>query len=168
MLVKCRYAHCKHESRELDKEDAVLNGKSSYYHKDCFEEMNNIKEVIDIYAKNVDDNPNYSLLQRTVKNLVYKNKLSSEFVLFATKYAVQRGWLKHELGLNYIVKDDKIKSEYEKYEQSKIRKEYEEKLKQTNNVDNGQSFTYKPTHKKSITDLVSKIDSVVNMGTKDK
>lgn len=152
--VKCRYAHCKHESRELNKEDAVLSGKSTYYHKDCYEEMSNIKEAIDVYFKGVDEHPNFTVLQRTIRNLVYKKGFSSDFVLFAMKYAVQRGWLKHEAGLNYIVKDDEVKRAYEKQEQSKLRKEYEEKTEQNTEANKGQDFVYKPRHKKTITDLI--------------
>ena len=97
--VKCRYAHCKHQNRELLKEDAVLSGKASYYHADCFEESENIKKIIDVYCRLVDKHPVFTQLRRTIQDLIQKNDIDSAYLLFATEYASRRGWLKHIPGL---------------------------------------------------------------------
>ena len=34
-IVKCRYSHCKHDTKEIPKDEAYKNG-NAYYHKDCY------------------------------------------------------------------------------------------------------------------------------------
>lgn len=150
-VVKCRYSHCKHNSKELNKDDAVLVGKSTYYHKDCYREMQDMKNVVDLYYNYVDKHPNYSLLQKTIRRLVYEYKCPSGYLVYAVRYAIEKGWLKHELGITYIVKDDKIKDAYKKYINSKIQKQY---YKVTDEQNKGTEFVYKSQPKKSLSDLL--------------
>ena len=54
----CKYSHCLHSNREIEKEKAVRVG-SSYYHSDCFKTKEDIKEIVDLeeatkrFSKNI-------------------------------------------------------------------------------------------------------------------
>ena len=77
-IVKCRYSHCLHESKELNAEDAVKVGKSAYYHKDCCQTKENIAEIADTFVKRVDKNVAYPLLTKTINNIVFNKKVDSD------------------------------------------------------------------------------------------
>ena len=41
----CKYSHCLHSNREIEKEKAVRVG-NAYYHSDCFKTKEDIKEIV--------------------------------------------------------------------------------------------------------------------------
>lgn len=43
--VKCRYSHCLHDSAELQKEDAICEGRK-YYHKDCYQTKKTLRALL--------------------------------------------------------------------------------------------------------------------------
>lgn len=179
-MVICRYKNCKHESKELPKDEAFCNG-NAYYHKDCWREKQEIdakrkaendrkrkkiedrKEIIDLYFRNVDNHPMYTVLQRDINYLLDKCNCPSDYLLFAARYAIDRGWWKHEHGIMYIARNDEIKEAYKKHLDKigadKVRRE----MKENNTVKNrGISFTHKATIKKDITDLVMNNGTMTN------
>ncbi len=112
-VFKCRWSHCKHGG-EVRLDDAVKDG-SSYYHKDCYEEKQNIQKIMDLYVERVDPNPIFSLLRKTVNDLVFKDGFGADYTLFALKYCLDNGWkVKHVPGLRYVVRDDKAKAAWER------------------------------------------------------
>lgn len=112
-VFKCRWSHCKHGG-EVRLDDAVKDG-SSYYHKDCYEEKQNIQKIMDLYVERVDPNPIFSLLRKTVNDLVFKDGFGADYTLFALKYCLDNGWkIKHIPGLRYVVRDDKAKAAWER------------------------------------------------------
>lgn len=112
-VFKCRWSHCKHGG-EVRLDDAVKDG-SSYYHKDCYEEKQNIQKIMDLYVERVDPNPIFSLLRKTVNDLVFKDGFGADYTLFALKYCLDNGWkIKHVPGLRYVVRDDKAKAAWER------------------------------------------------------
>lgn len=152
MKVKCRYSNCKHESRELQKEDAVLSGRTTYYHKDCYEEMSLIKEIIDVYCNKVESDPVFTHLSKTVKDLVVNKGVDPHYLLFALNYAADNNFIHHIPGLRYIAKDEEIWKEYQK----RITKQYieSEKQKQKQYIENkNRTFTYVNPKQKSVANL---------------
>ena len=112
-VFKCRWSHCKHGG-EVRLDDAVKDG-SSYYHKDCYEEKQNIKRIMDLYVERVDPKPIFSLLRKTVNDLVFKDGFGADYTLFALRYCLDNGWnIKHIPALRYVVRDDKAKAAWER------------------------------------------------------
>lgn len=148
-IVKCRYSHCLHESKELNAEDAVKVGKSAYYHKDCCQTKENIAEIADIFVKRVDKNVAYPLLTKTINNIVFNKKVDSDFLLFALKYHLDHGRpLNYPQGMYYILSNEDMKKDYMIMQSKKIRKEQESMntIVEENKLET--SFAYK-TKKKS-------------------
>ena len=104
--VRCRYSHCKHSERELNKADAVRCG-NTYYHADCYHEKETIDKILDTYVKLVDPHPVFGALRKIVSNLIYKQGVNADFILFALKRAAQEHRINHPPGLYYVVKDQK-------------------------------------------------------------
>ena len=102
--VKCRYSHCKHGGM-VRTEEAVRDG-NMYYHRDCYEEKNNIQQIIDVYVKRVDPKPIFTELRKTINDLIYKDGYASDYFLFALNYCLDHGWnLRHVPGLRYAVRN---------------------------------------------------------------
>lgn len=102
--MKCRYGHCKHESKEIDSEDAVRIG-NSYYHPDCYHEKETIDMIIDTWVNEVDPHPVFAALCKIIRNMIYNQGVNADFLLFALRRATARHRISHPPGLYYIVKD---------------------------------------------------------------
>lgn len=149
--VQCRYKYCKHESREVDRDEAVHVG-NSYYHEDCFKESRTIDKIIETYTERVDKNPVYTHLRKTINTIVYKNKVDAEFLLFALEYATQHKMIKHVPGLFYIVKNKDIQKAWDKKKTTEFMRAEKEKEQQP--VENEtRRFTYHVPKKSVISDL---------------
>ena len=112
--VKCKYSHCKHENREVLREESVSSG-NLYYHKDCYQEKETMKKCIDIYVKYFEDKPIFTQLRNVIDDIVYKKGYDAEYLLFALKYgALHRKPIKHPPGIYYLIKDDSIAKEWNK------------------------------------------------------
>ena len=85
--VSCKYSSCLHDSKELNKEEAVKSG-NSYYHSDCFKTKEDIKKIIDLFKNHINPNPVYSQLQSVIKNIVFTKGLGSDFLLFVLQYYI--------------------------------------------------------------------------------
>lgn len=111
--MQCRFKYCDHESKEIKGNDYVKIGKA-YYHKDCYEKKENVKKIIDYYSNNVETNPVYSLLTKTVNDLVFKNGVDSKYLLFALRYAHEHRMINHVPGLRYLPNNQAILKEWNK------------------------------------------------------
>lgn len=129
--MKCRWSHCKHGG-EVNKSEAVKEG-SSYYHPECYAERKAINEIIRIYHEKVDAHPVESYLRGTINDLIYKQDVSAEFLLFALQFCIDHGWSLHTPGgLRYVAKDVTAKKTWVKMkDQETLRKLKDE----TTNID---------------------------------
>lgn len=150
--VKCRYKYCKHGSRDLDRNEAVLIGKSTYYHKDCFKESRTIDKIIDTFATRVEPDPVFAALRKIVNNIVIKDKVDAEYLLFALNFAADHKMIKHPPGLYYIAKNDRIKKEWNKLKTAEFMREEKNKKQQYINSTT-REFNYKPPKQKTISSM---------------
>lgn len=112
-FVKCRYAHCKHES-ELIKRDEAVKAGALFYHNDCYEEKQMLHEIERYYIDNFEFQPIIAQLRKTINNIVFTRKCEPAFLLYAMKYAKANHIpVKHPAGLYYLIKDDDIKSQWD-------------------------------------------------------
>ena len=149
--VQCRYKYCKHESREMNRDEAVHVG-NSYYHEDCFKESRTIDKIIETYTERVDKNPVYTHLRKTINTIVYKNKVDAEFLLFALEYAAQHKMIKHVPGLFYIVKSKDIQKAWDKKKTAEyMRSEKSKPQEYVNNTT--REFTFKAPKQKTVASL---------------
>ncbi len=111
--MKCRWNHCR-LGGEVDKDNAKVVGKQ-YFHPECFEERENINEVIKLYTEKVDASPIMAQLRKAINDIIYKDGVDSAFLLFAFRYCLDNGWKFHSpFGLRYISKDVKVKIAWDK------------------------------------------------------
>lgn len=142
-FLKCRYKYCKHESREIPREDAILSGKSTFYHKDCFEEIENKKKIVDLFHEKINPNSPFPQIQRTITDIIHNKGISAEFLLFGLQYYINNKIpLNYPPGLYYVVANKDVKKAFNK---SKLKNDY--KFEVTGDV--GTEFKYEP-HKKSL------------------
>jgi hypothetical protein len=138
--VKCTYSNCNHDDKELPINEAVLVGKSSYYHRDCHKQSEEIKQIIDLFKTYIDPLVVYSQLKSVINNILFQKFVSSEYLLFALNYAINNKInLKHAMGLHYIIGYKNIQEAYKKLKAESI------KYSITNNINmqNDVEFTYK-------------------------
>lgn len=146
--MKCRYSHCLHSDREVSVEEAVLTGKSTYYHKDCYLYQQTIKEVRDFFIKNINTNAVYAQLNHVINDIVFNKGNEPELILFGMKYYMSHNMnLKYPQGLYYVVQNVEIQKKYEEYKRRQNRETVI--IEPENNT-----FTYKPHKSKSVADLV--------------
>lgn len=149
--VKCKYSFCLHESRELNKDEAVKIG-NQYFHKDCLQTKNEIKEIIDLFVKHINPNPVYSQLQATIKNIVFTQGLGSQFLLFGLKYYISNKIpLNYPQGLYYVIQNKDVKAEFEKYKAKEIKKA---QIKAVVTQETEKEFEFKPTKQRGFADIL--------------
>ena len=113
-MPKCRYSHCKHEGVPVNKEDGVCVGKS-YYHIDCYQEKELLREIERYYIENFDSNPIMGALRKVINTIVFSQGKTPEFLMFALRYAKSnRIPLTHEAGIYYVVRDKEIINSWNK------------------------------------------------------
>ena len=118
---KCRYSHCLHDDRTLLKSEAVRVG-NQYYHKDCYEEIKTIREIVDYFAKECNPDVVLPALRKAINNIVHpkdKPGISPERLLFQVKHFCTHGhMIRHPGGLYYAIQD---RASYEAYEEYKAK-----------------------------------------------
>lgn len=117
--MKCRWKHCKFGG-EVDKDKAVKVG-IAYFHPECYAERESIQKIIDVWHEKVDAYPMESMLRKMVNDLVLKQNVNAEFLLFALNYCLDNGWnLRHPAGLKAVSKDDKAHKAWDKIQNKKL------------------------------------------------
>lgn len=120
-IVKCRSSHCLHESKELLKEDAVNPKKGFFYHKDCYQTQEEIKEIIDLFSKKINPNVVFSQLRHVINIIVYDKGIGSELLLFGLKYYIQNNIkLNYPMGLYYVVQNKSVIDAFHDYKAKRI------------------------------------------------
>lgn len=104
----CRWCVCK------DTGDELIEYGGKWYHEKCYKNSRNLIVINDIWCKTIDDKADYSSIARIVKDLVRKDNIDSDFLVFAVKYGAANKILKHPPGLRYLVKDYKIQKAFDK------------------------------------------------------
>ena len=113
-IVKCRYAHCLHESKDVNTEEAVHVG-NMYYHQDCFQVKEDINKIVELFAMKVNPNVVYPVLKRTVNNIVFGKGVASDFLLFGLNYYIKKKIpLNYPAGLYYVIQNKDVQKEYDK------------------------------------------------------
>ena len=147
-IVSCKYSSCLHETKELNKEDAVKSG-NSYYHSDCFKTKEDIKQIIDLFKNHINPNPVYSQLQSVIKNIVFTKGLGSDFLLFGLKYYIEHKIpLNYPQGLYYVIQNKNVVDAYNKEKVKNIKKNVEI----TDETES--SFTHVPVKNNGFADIL--------------
>ena len=148
-IVKCRSSHCLHKSKELLREEAVSPTKSVFYHRDCYQTQEDIKEIIDIFYKQINPNVVFSQLRHVINIIVYDRGVSSELLLFGLKYYIQnRKTLNYPQGLYYVIQNKEMINAFNKYKVSHSA----QKIQITEDSD--ETFQHIPAKSKGFADIL--------------
>lgn len=139
--MKCRYGHCKHDSKDIPDGEAVHVG-NAYYHQDCYREKQSIDDIIAVWCERVDDKPIYGELRGVINNLIFKTGYPAEKVLWYLRWATTHGiGIKHPPGLYWLMKNEKIAKAWEDAQKKTIADNWEFELA---NTEAPSGFEYKP------------------------
>lgn len=123
--VICKYANCLHNDREIEKENAVKSG-SAYYHKDCLQTRDDIKEIIRLFKEHINPNPVYAQLQSVIKNIIFIKGIQSDFLLFGLRYYIEHKIpLNYPQGLYYVIQNKDVANAYNKSKIKDVKKSVE-------------------------------------------
>ena len=169
-LVRCRYTKCDklHDSKELNKEDAVMGGKSSYYHPDCYHMLTTINYIRDRFIQEVNPlitSQQIGTLVATINNIVFSKGFDVDCLAFILDYYIKfkPGALQMPQGLYYIIQDREAMSAWKKYQEQKAHEEIKKELEEINKNDVGEigsweipssDFKYKPQKPRSFADIL--------------
>lgn len=111
-VKKCNYSHCKHTSKEiLINEEDYIEENNRYYHVDCKHEKDTRAEIIDFWYRNIDADVVFNQLSKILDRMIYKENIDPDFILWALKK--KHEFLHYPPGLVYLIKDKKLKKEFE-------------------------------------------------------
>lgn len=120
-LKNCTYKHCRCQSKEIPIGTEIEVG-SRYYHPQCFNESENIKEIKQLYFDNISNTVVQGMLGKIINDIIYGKNVDSEYFLFAIKFAINKKIkINNPCGLHYIIDNKQIKDEWSKIQTSKIR-----------------------------------------------
>lgn len=148
ITVICKYSHCLHSNREIEKEKAVRVG-NAYYHSDCFKTKEDIKEIVNLFKTHINPNPVYAQLQSVIKNIVFVKGVQSDFLLFGLRYYIEHKIpLHYPQGLYYVIQNKDVANAYNKAKTKEIKKSIEI-TEQTET-----EFKFVPTKNKGFADII--------------
>lgn len=138
---KCGYGHCAHKDGKVDHGEAVKIG-NRYWHKDCYEISELIKEIEQDYIDNVSSTVVVSYLRKVINDIVFGKKLENKgvdkpksnleaarYLSFCLKYSIEHNLkLSHVPGLYYIIDNSKIRKAWDKECELKVQKEMKEDM----------------------------------------
>ena len=144
----CKYSHCLHDNREIEKRKAIRVG-NSYYHSDCFKTKEDIKEIVNLFKAHINANPVYAQLQSVINNIIFVKKVQSDFLLFGLRYYVEHKIpLHYPQGLYYVIQNKDVANAYNKTKAKEIKKSVEI-TEQTET-----EFKFVPTKNKGFSDII--------------
>lgn len=151
-LFKCRYSRCLYDDKDIQPEDDYCEN-NAHYHKKCFEYKTLINEIGQYYYENISNTVVYSLLMRTIHNIVFKKGIEPKYLMFALQYAKKQGVkINSPLFLHYIIDDARIKKAYTEEKNNHRPKINADDI----SVSEEQVFSYKPKAKKGFGDVIKK------------
>ena len=134
-MVNCRYPKCRnlHETTQLLKSEATQGGKNSYYHPDCYNTMQTVNRIRDLFVKEI--NPQMvgrqiGALVSIVNSMIFTKEIEPEYILFALQYYIKYkpGKLHYPPGVTYIVQDKDVVAAWKKEKERKIKEELKEQM----------------------------------------
>ena len=144
----CKYSHCLHDNREIEKRMAIRVG-NSYYHSDCFKTKEDIKEIVNLFKAHINANPVYAQLQSVINNIIFVKKVQSDFLLFGLRYYIEHKIpLNYPQGLYYVIQNKDVTNAYNKTKAKEIKKSVEI-TEQTET-----EFKFVPTKNKGFSDII--------------
>ena len=144
----CKYSHCLHDNREIEKRKAIRVG-NSYYHSDCFKTKEDIKEIVNLFKAHINANPVYAQLQSVIKNIIFVKGVQSDFLLFGLRYYIEHKIpLNYPQGLYYVIQNKDVTNAYNKTKAKEIKKSVEI-TEQTET-----EFKFVPTKNKGFSDII--------------
>ena len=144
----CKYSHCLHDNREVEKRKAIRVG-NSYYHSDCFKTKEDIKEIVNLFKAHINANPVYAQLQSVINNIIFVKKVQSDFLLFGLRYYIEHKIpLNYPQGLYYVIQNKDVTNAYNKTKAKEIKKSVEI-TEQTE-----AEFKFVPTKNKGFSDII--------------
>lgn len=114
---KCRYTNCFHENKDIDlTSDKYIKDGSFYYHEDCYKVKQDIQQIKTLWHDHIDGMVVYSQLMRILNQLIFHDKVSSDYLVFAVKYAINHDDIKlrYPPGIRYVIGNQKVKDAYTK------------------------------------------------------
>ena len=144
----CKYSHCLHSNREIEKEKAVRVG-NAYYHSDCLKTKEDIKEIVNLFKTHINPNPVYAQLQSVINNIIFVKKVQSDFLLFGLRYYIEHKIpLNYPQGLYYVIQNKDVANAYNKAKTKEIKKSVEI-------TDQAETqFKFVPTKNKGFADII--------------
>ena len=73
-IYKCRYNHCKHETKDVLASEAVKEG-NRYYHKDCYKTKEDINKIVELFSEHVNPNVVFAVLRKVINIIVIWTEL---------------------------------------------------------------------------------------------
>ena len=144
----CKYSHCLHDNREIEKRKAIRVG-NSYYHSDCFKTKEDVKEIVNLFKAHINANPVYAQLQSVINNIIFVKKVQSDFLLFGLRYYIEHKIpLNYPQGLYYVIQNKDVANAYNKTKTKEIKKSVEI-TEQTET-----EFKFVPTKNKGFSDII--------------
>lgn len=111
--VKCRYGHCLHEDKYLNKNDAVMGGNKFYYHPDCYEEKQTIESMIDYSIGVIGNYNSRKKVTEIIERIVYSDKVPAKELFGKIKTYIKLGKkINYPNGLKYVVNDEDTNKAY--------------------------------------------------------
>lgn len=147
-MVKCRYKYCKHESKELTKDDAVGVG-NAYYHADCYKEKKDKEEIVRLFLDYINPNTPVGFLRKVINKIIHEKEVPSEYLLFGLKYYIDHKIkLNYPAGLYYVIANKDVEFEYKRLNSRKEKHVFQI----TDDTD--EVFTYVKPKKKTINNFM--------------
>lgn len=110
----CTYRHCRYENKEIPFGEEIKVG-ARYYHNQCSQESDNIKQIKQLYFDSVSNTVVPSVLGKVVNDIVYGKNIESDYLLFVIKYIISHKLkITYPYGLHYKIDDNRIKDAYQK------------------------------------------------------
>lgn len=139
---KCAFGHCAHDGGKVNQDEAVRIG-TRYWHKDCYEISELVKEIREDYLNNFSSTVVVSFLNKVINEIIFGKKLENKkvskaqsnleaarYLSFAVKYAISNSIpITHVPGLYYLIDNTRVKKAYEKQNELKTQKEMREAMK---------------------------------------
>lgn len=145
--MKCDYKNC---SEPLD--DEIIKVKGRNYHKSCYQTKNDILEIRDLFAENINKNVVFSSLMSVINNIIFRRGVTSDYLKFALNYYIQNKIpLNYPQGLYYVVQNKDVKTAYEKSKAESIKKKMLPKVNVGLDID--KTYERKTRTKKTIGDI---------------
>ena len=149
-IINVSYVFNSFHPQPLD--DEIIKVKGRNYHKSCYQTKNDILEIRDLFAENINKNVVFSSLMSVINNIIFRRGVTSDYLKFALNYYIQNKIpLNYPQGLYYVVQNKDVKTAYEKSKAESIKKKMLPKVDVGLDID--KTYERKTRTKKTIGDI---------------